>query len=74
MRKTIKGVSIRVHPLFFDKVFEVNRKALEGKIKKPLTQIEFTGILAQGHFKINLKKFDMKFGPKQIKKKRSFIL
>lgn len=74
MRNKIKGVKINVHPLFFDNVFEKNRKALEKKFNKPLTQIEFTGILANNGVKIQLNKMSSKFAPRQFKKKRFFLL
>lgn len=74
MRNKIKGVCIRVHPLFFDNIFEKNRKALEKKFNKPLTQIEFTGILANNGIKIQLNKMSNKFAPKEFKRKRFFLL
>ena len=74
MRNRIKGVSIKVHPLFFDKVFEQNRRALERKFNKPLTQVEFTGILANNGVKFELKKISNKFVPKQFKKKRFYLI
>lgn len=68
----IKPVHIKVHPLFFDNVFETNRKILEKKLKKPLTQVEFTGILANKG-KLRLKRMSNKFVPKEFKKKRFII-
>lgn len=53
MNNPIKGVNIRVHPLFFDEIFEKNRKQMQKRLKRyDLTQINFTKILAENKAKI----------------------
>ena len=74
MRNKIKGVCIRVHPLFFDNILEKNRKILEKRFNKPLTQIEFTGIMANNGMNIQLNKMSPKFAPRKLKKMRFFLL
>jgi len=68
-----KGITIRVHPNFFNNFLEKERKRLE-KIKKvPITQIKLTEILANGNIKVSLPKIQKtskKFVPRGI---RSFF-
>lgn len=68
MANKIKGVTIQVHPLFFNNILEKNRKSLEKKLNKSFTQIEVTGIMAN-NFSLKLKPINKKFFPKPIKKR-----
>lgn len=68
MRTKIKGVSIKVHPKFFDNIFEPNRKSLRNKLKlNDLTQVEFTGLLANGNFNFKIDKQKLSKLQKSIK-------
>ena len=61
MAKINKNVHINVSPLFFDNIFEPERKKLE-KIKKvSFSQRAFTEFLAKSGAKINIPKMDNKF-------------
>lgn len=67
-RKTPK-VHLLASPLFYDKIFEPQRKKLAVKIgKSNLTQWEFTHFLAKSNAKIIIPKSSYAFAPK--KKKR----
>lgn len=50
------GVSIKVHPSFFDNVFEKKRKNLQKKLHiTNLTQVKFTEYLAKNNVEFKLK-------------------
>lgn len=68
----VKGVHIIVHPNFFDNVFEPKRRETERRLKKTISQMEFTGILANSNFNFNidLKQPNMRFAPKRRRKFR----
>jgi hypothetical protein len=65
----VKGITIQVHPKFFNNFFEKERKRLE-KIKGvPITQVKLTEILASGSIKVKLPKvqrISKKFVPRGI--------
>jgi hypothetical protein len=55
MANSVHGVSIKVHPSFFDNVFERKRKKLQQKLKiSNLSQMKFTEYLAKNGAKIKL--------------------
>lgn len=72
-----KAISLKVDPLFFDNVFEKERRKLENKIKlssgmdKRLSQIDFTRIIAVNKMRMNkdLFKLDLKNEFKRRKKR-----
>lgn len=47
MTNKIRGVSIKVHPLFFDNVFEKGRKQLENRLKVKVSQIKYSEYMAK---------------------------
>jgi len=67
----VKGITIQVHPNFFNNFLEVERRRLE-KIKKvPITQVKLTEILANSNIKVNLPKLpkvSKKFVPRNIRR------
>jgi hypothetical protein len=72
-RKSIPGVTVRLHPNFFDGWFEKERKAMETKMKIPITQLKFTEILSKSQIKVNTPKsltMDTKYFPKPFKHRR----
>jgi hypothetical protein len=73
MENRNKGVSIKVHPLFFDNVFERKRKKLEKKFKISLSQVKFTEYLAKNGVRMKIKKPNNKFTPKELKKRRFYV-
>lgn len=69
MANSIKGVSIKVHPSFFNNVFERKRKSLEKKLNVSLSQMKFTEYLAKNGVRMKIKKSDNKFAPKNLRRK-----
>lgn len=67
MSKKRKLVTLNVSPLFFDNIFEPERKSFERKIGTRVSQKAFTEILAKQ--KITLLRRDNKFLGKEHKKK-----
>jgi hypothetical protein len=58
-----KPVSIKVSKLYFDKVFEPDRKRLGVKIGRNFTQKEYTEFLARKKLKIKVQRSN-KFAPR----------
>jgi hypothetical protein len=59
MASSIKGVSIKVHPAFFDNIFERKRKRIQKKLHiSNLSQMKFTEYLVKNNAKIRLPKKD----------------
>lgn len=67
MANPIKGVSIKVHPLFFESIFEKERKNAERRLKTTLSQVKFTEYLAKNGIDMKLKRDN--FVPRQFRKK-----
>ena len=72
-----KPIALKVDPLFFDNIFEKERKKAENKIRissgmdKRLSQVNFTKMIAQNKFKleVNLFKLDKKNANRKRKKR-----
>jgi len=64
-----KVVYLKVSELFFDKVFEPERKKMEKKIGVGLSQRSFTEYLAKRKIQFKLPKVNNKYAP-NIKKKK----
>ena len=73
MGSSIKGVTIKVHPLFFDNIFEKNRRKLEIKLNVPISQMKFTEYMAKNGGKMKIKKSDNKFAPKQFNRRKFYV-
>jgi hypothetical protein len=57
MASQIHGVSIKVHPSFFDNVFEKKRKKLQKRLNiSNLSQMKFTEYLAKNGARIKIPK------------------
>ena len=69
-----KSIALKVHPLFFDNIFEKERKKAENKIRissgidKRLSQVNFTKMIAQNKFKLEVNLF--KLNKKNANRKR----
>lgn len=63
-------VQIAVSKVFFDKVFERERKKLERKMNVRLTQRSFTELLAKKNVQFKFPKPNRKFFPNEIKKQK----
>ena len=74
--KSNKPITLKVHPLFFDNVFEKERKILENKIRissgmnKKLSQVNFTRMIAQKNFELNVNLFGGKKKNANTKRKK----
>ena len=72
-----KPIALKVDPLFFDNIFEKERKKAEKKIRissgmdKRLSQVNFTKMIAQNKFKleVNLFKLDKNNANRKRKKR-----
>lgn len=60
-----RGVCIKVHPLFFDNVFEPRRRKLQNKLGINLSQSAFTEYWAKTELNPNLQ-----FAPNLAKRKK----
>jgi hypothetical protein len=60
-----QGVSIKVHPLYFDNIFEPERKRLQNKLGVSFSQSKFTEYLAKSNAKIVYPKQRNNFAPKR---------
>lgn len=59
MASSIKGVSIKVHPTFFNNIFEKKRIKVQNKLHIPnLSQMKFTEYLAKNGGEIKLPQRD----------------
>ena len=73
MGSSIKGVTIKVHTLFFDNVFEKGRRKLERKLKVPISQMKFTEYMAKNGVRMKIKKSDNQFAPKQFQRRKFYV-
>ena len=68
LMKTQRGVSIKVHPTFFDKIFETERRNLQTKLGVGLSQRAFTEYLVKSNAKISYPKINNTFAPKRTRR------
>lgn len=68
-----RPVSISVHPLYFDRVFEPERRKLQDKLGVNFSQTKFTEYLVRSNSKIVYPKNKNTFAPKRSKR-GGFIL
>lgn len=66
--KADRGVSISVHPTFFDKIFETERRGLEKRLGVGLSQRQFTEYLARSNAKIKYPKPSNQFAPRRSRR------
>ena len=68
----VKGVHVIIHPNFFDNIFEPKRRETEKRLNKPISQMEFTNLLAMSNVNLTVKlkspSMNMKFAPKRKKR------
>ena len=62
-------VHVLISPLYFDKVFEPQRKNMEKKLGIKLSQLRFTEILAKKNLGIKQPVNNLKSLPKQFKRR-----
>ena len=60
------NVSIKVDKHFFDNVFETNRRSLEAKLGRTLSQTKFTAMCNKMHFRLREPKQARKYLPKRF--------
>ena len=66
-----KSVHINIHPLWFDGWFEPTRRSYEKRLGMPLSQIDFTEMLAkQNRVKIPRQNFNLKININAMKLRR----
>ena len=73
MANKIKGISIKVHPLFFNTMFEPKRKNYEQKFKVSISQIKVSEMMAKEFLANNQPKIQKKNYSYFPKKRRSLI-
>jgi hypothetical protein len=59
-----KPVSLKVDKMYFDRIFEPNRRKLSTKIGRNFTQREYTAYLARKSLRIGIPKRSRKFSPR----------
>ena len=72
MANKIKGICIKVHPLFFDTLFEPKRKNYEQKFKVNMSQIKVSELMAKEFLANNqpqIKKKNYSYFPKKRRRK-----
>ena len=74
LRRSERVVSLHVHPLFFDRIFESERRNLQSKLGVQLSQREFTEYLAKSNAKISYPKMNNIFAPKKNRRSGLSIL
>jgi hypothetical protein len=69
MAEKIKAVSVKMHPNFFNNWFEPNRRKYERKLGRSISQVKFTGMVADNW---KLKKGRKTYLPKEFRHMKFF--